>query len=84
MRGYTGNPLRAHEPVHARTPFGAEHFERWLTVFVETVDGRFEGPIAELAKARAAKMVRALQRLLAGESAGGSVATHVFHTTPPD
>src|SRR5204863_4521975 len=44
VRGYEGNPLRAHEPAHARTPFGAEHFERWLTLFVETVDGRFEGP----------------------------------------
>lgn len=63
-RCYEGNPLRAHEPSHARTPFTDAHFERWLELFVSTVDDRFVGPTAELAKQRAAKMARALRRLL--------------------
>ena len=42
-RGYDGNPLRAHEPVHARTPFTAEHYDRWLELFEDTVDNLFAG-----------------------------------------
>jgi hemoglobin len=65
-RGYEGNPLRAHEPSHTRTPFSDEHYQRWLELFTATVDEYFEGPVAETAKARARRMARALQRLLEG------------------
>jgi hemoglobin len=71
-RGYQRNPLRAHEPVHARTPFGPELYERWLDLFVSTVDASYAGPVAELAKERARRMARALRRLLDGGSAPGS------------
>jgi len=74
---YHGNPLRAHEPVARRIPFRAEHFERWLALFTETVDELFEGPVADLAKARAARMARALARLLDGVSAPGSTPIDV-------
>jgi len=70
-RGYEGNPLRAHAPVHARTPFGPEHYERWLDLFTSTVDARFSGRTADAAKARARRMARAMRRLLSGESASG-------------
>lgn len=73
QRGYEGNPLRAHEPANARTPFGDEHFERWLDLFTSTIDEYFVGPTADLATARAAKMAGALHRLLAGVSAPGDV-----------
>lgn len=73
-REYAGNPLRAHEPVHARTPFTHEHYERWLDLFTDTVDALFVGPNAELAKYRAAKMATAMARLLAGHSSPGDVA----------
>lgn len=66
VRGYEGNPLRSHAPVHARTPLGDAHYERWIALFVETVDELFAGPVAELAKGRGIKMARAMQRLLAG------------------
>lgn len=72
-RGHTGNPLRAHEPVHARTPFAAAHYERWLSLFEETVDASFAGPVAEQAKYRARRMARALARLLGGESDAADV-----------
>jgi hemoglobin len=70
-RGYVGNPLRAHEPAHARTPFTAGHFERWLELFENTIDNLFAGAVAELAKARARKMADALRRLLADVSDTG-------------
>lgn len=66
-RGYEGNPLRAHEPVHARTPFSDAHYDRWLDLFVSTIDEYFVGPTAEMAKVRAAKMAHAMRRLLAGQ-----------------
>ena len=65
-RGYTGNPLRAHEPVHARSPLGDAHFERWLDLFSSTIDEHFVGPTADMAKGRAAKMAAAMRRLLTG------------------
>lgn len=47
--GYSGNPFRAHTLVHARSPFRAEHFERWLALFGETVGDGWSGPHAERA-----------------------------------
>jgi hemoglobin len=63
-RGYDGNPLRAHAPIHARRPFTSAHFERWLDLFTATVDSRYTGPVAAAAKQRATKMANALERLL--------------------
>lgn len=73
-RGYEGNPLRSHEPVHARTPLDKGHYERWLELFCATVDSRFAGPMAELAKARGRKMAAAMARLLAGVSDRGDAS----------
>ena len=64
--GYDGNPLRAHEPVHAVTPFADEHFERWLELFTGTIDEYFVGSTAEVARGRAIKMAKAMGRLLRG------------------
>lgn len=69
---YDGNPLRAHEPVHQRTPLTPAHYERWLELFVDTIDELFVGPTAELAKGRGRKMAAAMERLLSGVSAEGA------------
>ena len=49
---YTGTPLRP----HLHMPIGAAHFQRWLTLFLATVDDLFEGPVADLAKRNALRM----------------------------
>lgn len=72
--GYVGRPLRAHEPVHARTPLSHAHYERWVALFGDTVDSWFAGPIADLAKTRARKMAKAMERLLAGVEGAGDVS----------
>jgi hemoglobin len=86
-RGYEWNPLRFHEPSHARTPFTPAHYERWVELFTDTIDERFAGPVADLATGRGRKMARALQRLLDGVSDGvadrGDVPTSVTVTQPP-
>ena len=61
--GYDGQPLRAHEPVHARTPLSHAHY---------TIDISFQGAHAEIAKGRGRKMAAAMERLLAGVSADGA------------
>jgi len=70
--GYDGQPLRAHEPVHARTPLSHAHYERWVELFCDTIDISFQGPHAEIAKGRGRKMAAAMERLLAGVSADGA------------
>ncbi|GAA4311237.1 hypothetical protein GCM10023143_20240 [Compostibacter hankyongensis] len=49
---YTGNPFSKHAPLPLEKP----HFERWLSLFNQTTDELFEGPLADEAKNRAFKM----------------------------
>jgi len=72
--GYEGQPLRAHEPVHSRTPLSPAHFEQWVELFCDTVDSSFQGHRSEVAKGRGRKMATALERLLTGKSGGGSAS----------
>lgn len=51
-RDYRGNPFSK----HASLPIQKRHFERWVNLFVETMDEHFEGEIADDAKMRADKM----------------------------
>lgn len=50
--GYRGNP----GAKHLYLPIGEEHFERWLALFGEIVDGMFVGDNATEMKLRARKM----------------------------
>jgi hemoglobin len=66
-RVYEGQPILAHVSAHQRTPFTERHYERWLSLFTATIDGRFGGPTADLAKARADRIASTMQRMLADE-----------------
>lgn len=50
---YRGNPMQKHAALHQKHPLKAEHFDRWVLLFQNTVDELFEGPVAENAKFRA-------------------------------
>lgn len=54
---YFGSPF----PPHAGLPVDASHFQKWMDLFVATIDGLFEGKTAEEAKWRAAKMAEMFQ-----------------------
>ena len=58
--GYDGYILHAHEEVHAIERFRPELFDRWYLLFVESIDAGWEGPVAERAKAHAARMAGVL------------------------
>lgn len=49
---YDGVPF----PKHADLPLTHQHFDRWLSLFHQTVDELFTGPVAENAKFRAIRM----------------------------
>jgi len=67
VSGFRGNPFAKHVPL----TIDARHFERWLILFNETIDGDFEGEMASDAKNRAELMAKMfLQRL--GGMTGGS------------
>lgn len=46
---YRGSPFDKHLPL----PIDAKHFDRWMALFVETVDQHFRGNKAEEAKQKA-------------------------------
>lgn len=56
-RTYYGAPF----PPHAKLPINGIHFERWMQIFLETVDGLFSGEKAIEAKWRAGKMAEMFQ-----------------------
>lgn len=66
--GYEGNLLRAHQHVHSLQPLAPEHFERWYALWVQTIDARWAGPGAELAKRHAARIGATLARRILGDA----------------
>lgn len=65
MPSYRENAFMPHILLHQKSPLEAHHFERWLALFVGTIDSRFEGPRAELAKKRANDIATAMASKLA-------------------
>lgn len=68
QKDYRGNPFSK----HATLPLEAKHFERWLTLFTESLDSHFQGKKAEEAKNRALKMATLFQSKLAYIQANSS------------
>ncbi len=58
--GFSGNPLAAHMRLVPLTEMGRPQFDRWLAVFVATVDELFSGAKAEHIKACAADMANVI------------------------
>jgi hemoglobin len=71
--GYAGNPYRAHALVHARQPFTPAHFERWLSLFADTI-AAWSGPHVDRALELVADVARVHARQLTGTTISVSVA----------
>lgn len=63
---YRGSALHVHRQVHQRIPLSSRHFVRWLTMWNDTVDEMFRGPIAERAKIQGTRIAWAMHRRLTG------------------
>ncbi len=70
IAGYSGNPFRAHLLVHNQRAFTAAHFERWLSLFHETLELGWIGPNAR----RAATLADNVARVHSGQLIGEPVA----------
>lgn len=62
--GYDGAILTAHRHVHDLEPFRVEHFDRWYSLWVRSIDASWAGPVAERAKHHAARIAASLARQL--------------------
>ncbi|GAB3129227.1 group III truncated hemoglobin [Glaciibacter psychrotolerans] len=65
---YRRNALALHVSLNEKVPLRAEHFERWLDLWVTTVDGLFVGEHAERAKLQASRIAGSIHRRLQGRS----------------
>ena len=66
---YRGSALNVHRDVHGLHPLDHRHFIRWLTLWLETVDEMFAGPVAEQAKMQGRRIAWAMHRRLTGGDA---------------
>ncbi len=58
---YEGNPMEKHIQLSQKTPLSPAHFNRWLTLFYETVENNFEGEKAREAKIRAQSIAKIME-----------------------
>lgn len=65
---YRRNALQLHFVLNAKHPLEREHFDRWLSLWVENVDELFSGEKAEIAKTQARRIAGSMQRRLSGRS----------------
>lgn len=66
---YRGSALRPHQSVHAHHRLCANDFLRWLSLWNDTIDQMFNGPVADHAKVQATRIARAMHhRLTATDS----------------
>lgn len=64
---YRRNALQAHLALHALSPLGEEHFERWYVLWSRAVDAHYRGPVADHAKLQAGRIAGAMLRRLTGQ-----------------
>ena len=64
---YSGGAFAKHAALHAKVPLRAGHFDRWVWLWTNTVDGLFRGPRADLAKHHARRVATAFHARLSGE-----------------
>ena len=50
---YKGNPMIKHIQLHQKKALEEKHFNRWLTLWEQTIDEHFTGSVADQAKQRA-------------------------------
>lgn len=58
---YKGNPMTVHINLDKKEPIQHGHFDRWLVLFVKTIELNFEGEKAQEAKAKATNIRHLMQ-----------------------
>lgn len=68
LPGYSGNPFRAHALVHDQRAFTPAHFERWLSLFHDTLELGWIGPNVDRALQLAENVARVHGEQLIGRT----------------
>lgn len=79
--GYEIDTIENHRHLHDQRPFTPELFDRWLEVFIDTVDGGWRGPNATTAVNRATGMAWAMAQRFIGHGAWRPTRHRHRHTT---
>ena len=58
---YVGQPIAVHVPLHEVATLRSEHFQRWFSIWADTIDELFAGEMATQAKRRAAIIAETMQ-----------------------
>lgn len=61
---YRRNAFTVHVDLHRRVDLTSAHFQRWLTLWTQTVDDLYAGPVASHAKVQAARIAESIHRRL--------------------
>ncbi len=64
--GSAGFILAPHRHVHDLEPLRLEHFDRWYALWVETIEAKWTGPVADRAERHAARIGASLAHRLLG------------------
>lgn len=64
--GYPRSVTRAHRHLHALRPIEPAHCDRWMALWVATIDAGWSGPVADHAKDHAAKLMAGMAKHVFG------------------
>jgi hemoglobin len=78
---YSGRPVQIHRHLVDAAGLRAVHFARWLAIWTETVAVMFSGPVADKARAEAARMGAALAHATGADATGEQAPLAVQVTT---
>ncbi|MFA9272352.1 MAG: group III truncated hemoglobin [Baekduiaceae bacterium] len=80
---YRGGAFAVHADLNAKSPLRGGHFNRWVTLWTQTVDELFAGERADEAKRHAQRVAAAFHRRLQGVPVEQDVAGGVLNIIPP-
>lgn len=67
---YRNNAMAVHYVLNRKERLTEKHFQRWLSLFFETIDELFSGPIAGKAKTKAQSIASLMQFRMSQENLG--------------
>ncbi len=68
---YGRSPMQVHLKLNEQTPLKKEHFTRWLRLFNEVTDEKYQGEKADLAKMRAISIANTMLIKVTGQNSSG-------------
>jgi hemoglobin len=71
--GYKGQAVGKHVEIDRKIQLHPEHYERWITLWRDTVDQLFKGPNAETIKNKAQTMLQLIQFKVDASRSGKSL-----------